>query len=147
MMKRVLPWIAMLIGVAACASRSTSSSSTAKSTTEFTEYTEVEQAPSALVVTLQRLSDSVRLAQRWPGLSVAVVLADGRIAAAASGYADTVRKTLLTTSDRLLQGSVGKTYVSAVAMQLAAEGKLDLDAPIARYLGNEPWFDSLPNGR
>lgn len=91
--------------------------------------------------------DSVRIAQKWPGVSVAVALADGRIAAVASGMADTTRKIPLRTSDRLLQGSVGKTYVSAVAMQLAAEGTLDLDAPIARYLGREPWFDSLPNGR
>ena len=91
--------------------------------------------------------DSVRIAQKWPGVSVAVALADGRIAAVASGMADTTRKIPLRTTDRLLQGSVGKTYVSAVAMQLAAEGTLDLDAPIARYLGREPWFDSLPNGR
>jgi len=75
------------------------------------------------------------------------VMPDGRIAAAASGFADTARKTPLTTRDRLLQGSVGKTYVAAVAMQLVAEGLLDLEAPISRYLGNERWFDSLPNGR
>jgi D-alanyl-D-alanine carboxypeptidase len=44
-----------------------------------------------------------------------------------------------------MQGSVGKTYVAAVAMQLVHEGLLDLDAPISEYLGNEPWFPRLPN--
>src|SRR6185369_2154040 len=48
-------------------------------------------------------------------------------------------------TDRMLQGSVGKTYVAAVAMQLVGEGKLDLDAKIERYLGREPWFGRLPN--
>ena len=140
-MRRFVWWTATLVGLAACASSGSSSGATAGSTTESAD------GPPALVASLQRVADSVRAAQRWPGLSVAVVLPDGRVAAAASGYADTVRKTPLTTRDRLLQGSVGKTYVSAVAMQLVAEGLLDLDAPIARYLGQEPWFDSLPNGR
>jgi D-alanyl-D-alanine carboxypeptidase len=53
----------------------------------------------------------------------------------------------LTVEARLLAGSVGKTYVAAVAMQLVGEGELDLDAPIARWLGSEPWFDRLPNAR
>jgi D-alanyl-D-alanine carboxypeptidase len=48
-------------------------------------------------------------------------------------------------TSRMLQGSVGKTYVAAVAMQLVAEGKLDLDARIERYLGREGWFARLPN--
>jgi D-alanyl-D-alanine carboxypeptidase len=103
--------------------------------------------PAGVQARLQQLADSIRAAQRWPGLSVAVVMADGRIGAAASGYADTLKKTALRTDDRLLQGSVGKTYVAAVAMQLVAEGTLSLEAKISRYLGDEPWFDSLPNGR
>jgi D-alanyl-D-alanine carboxypeptidase len=72
---------------------------------------------------------------------------DGTIRAATSGYADTTRKIPLRITDKLLQGSVGKTYVAAVAMQLVAEGKLDLDAPIARYLDGAPWLDSIVNAR
>jgi D-alanyl-D-alanine carboxypeptidase len=87
----------------------------------------------------------VRIAQKWPGLSIAVALQDGRTIAIASGYADTSKKIPLTTSDRLLQGSVGKTYVSAVAMQLAHEGKLDLDAPISKYLGDTKWLSRIDN--
>ena len=148
MMQRAL-WVAVLVVVSACTYRSaTSSTQTGSTATATVSDARAAGATtvSALTSALQRVTDSARSSQRWPGLSVAVVLPDGRIVAAASGYADTVRKTPLTTSDRLLQGSVGKTYVSAVALQLAAEGKLDLDAPISRYLGSEPWFDSLPNG-
>jgi D-alanyl-D-alanine carboxypeptidase len=40
---------------------------------------------------------------------------------------------------------VGKTYVSAVALQLVHEKKIGLDDPISKYLGAEPWFKRLPN--
>jgi D-alanyl-D-alanine carboxypeptidase len=50
-------------------------------------------------------------------------------------------------SDRMLQGSVGKTYVAAVALQLVSEGKLSLDAKIETWLGKEAWFSRLPNAR
>ena len=45
----------------------------------------------------------------------------------------------------LLSGSVGKTYVAAVALQLVGEGRLRLDEKIATYLGRESWFSRLPN--
>ena len=94
---------------------------------------------------LQQKLDSVRSANRWPGVSLAVALADGSRIALVSGQSDTVRKVPMRTSDRLLQGSVGKTYVSAVALQLVHERKLDLDAKISTYLGKESWFARLPN--
>ena len=97
------------------------------------------------VALLQHKLDSVRAANRWPGASLAVALADGTRLAVASGMADTLRKVPLHPGNRLLQGSVGKTYVSAVALQLVHEKKLDLDARISTYLGREPWFARLPN--
>lgn len=139
-MRGALSWGAVCCVLAAGCARGPRTAAT-------TEGAEGTEATRALTSSVQRVADSIRVAQRWPGLSVAIVLADGRVIAATSGYADTTKKTLLTTRDRLLQGSVGKTYVAAVAMQLVAEGRLDLDAPIARYLGREAWFDSLPNGR
>lgn len=96
---------------------------------------------------LQALLDSVRSAGKWPGASLAVALPDGRVISVVSGQSDTVRRVPMRVTDRLLQGSVGKTYVAAVALQLVAEGKLDLDAPVSKYLGEEQWFDSLPNAR
>jgi D-alanyl-D-alanine carboxypeptidase len=43
-------------------------------------------------------------------------------------------------ADRLLLGSVGKTYASAVALQLVHEQRIALDDPISKHLGREPWF-------
>lgn len=80
-----------------------------------------------------------------PGATAGVVLPDGTVFALAAGTADTTLGVAMTPSSRLLQGSVGKTYVAAVAMQLVHEGLLDLDAPVSRYLGDEPWYTRLPN--
>lgn len=90
--------------------------------------------------------DSVRTSGRAPGISLGVVLPDGSSCGVAVGWADTSRKIPLLSTSLLLTGSVGKTYVSAVVMQLAAEARVELDAPIARYLGNAAWFPRLPNG-
>jgi len=73
------------------------------------------------------------------------VLADGRSLAFAVGLADTALREPMRTTARMPQGSVGKTYVAAVALQLVDEGALSLDAPVSRYLGDTPWFRRLPN--
>ncbi len=80
-----------------------------------------------------------------PGVTAAVVPADGATYALAAGMADTALGVPMTAASRLLQGSVGKTYVAAVAMQLVYEGLLELDAKVSRYLGDEDWFPRLPN--
>ena len=103
------------------------------------------QDRSALRDTLQRKLDSLRVAQRIPGLTLGVALPDGSTIALASGQSDTARHLPMKPSDRMLQGSVGKTYVAAVAMQLVHEGKLKLDEKVSAYLGKEPWFNRLPN--
>ena len=105
------------------------------------------RTPEQIQTALQTLLDSARTAAAWPGATLAVALPDGRVVAVASGHSDTSAKIPMKTTDRLLSGSVGKTYVAAVALQLVAEGKLDLDAKVAKYLGSEPWFARLPNAQ
>ena len=78
-------------------------------------------------------------------MTAGFVLPDGRSGAVAVGLADLETKTLMKPSDRMLAGSIGKTFFSAVALQLVAEGKLDLDSPMSKWLGTEPWFERLPN--
>jgi D-alanyl-D-alanine carboxypeptidase len=104
-------------------------------------------APSALATLrarLQAVVDSMQRGSGYPGISVGVAGPAGSLGVAA-GFADTARREPLSPRHLLLQGSVGKTYAAALALQLVAEGKLDLDAPIARYLGEETWFTRLPN--
>ena len=50
-------------------------------------------------------------------------------------------------NDRMLAGSVGKTFAAATALQLVKEGKIGLDDRIEKYLGREPWFARLPNAK
>ena len=105
----------------------------------------VDPQLDSLRTVLQQKLDSLRVARGFTGATLGVALPDGRTLALATGMADTARKVPLTPQSRLLSGSVGKTYVAAVAMQLVAEGKLDLDAPVSRYLGDLPYWSRLPN--
>ena len=95
---------------------------------------------------LQATLDSIHAAGRFPGVTAGVVLADGTTFGLASGFADTALRIPMKPGDRLLQGSVGKTYVAAVALQLAHEGRFSLDDKVANHLGSEPWYGRLANG-
>ena len=96
---------------------------------------------------LQVVLDSIRTAGHFPGATVGVALPDGQVLGLATGFADTARRQWLAPDDLLLAGSVGKTFFAALALELIGEGRLDLDAPISRYLGAEPWFSRLPNAK
>lgn len=89
--------------------------------------------------------EAYRAATGVPGAVLGVVMPDGRVLAVAAGRSDTARGVAMQARDRLLMGSVGKTYVAATALQLVRDGTLDLDAPASRYVGGQGWFDSLPH--
>ena len=103
--------------------------------------------PAALAARLQARLDSVHAAGRFPGAVAGFALPDGSAFALAVGQSDTALDRAMRPDDRMLLGSVGKTYFAALALQLAAEGRLGLDDPVARYLSAEPWFGRLPNAR
>ncbi|MBB5082142.1 serine hydrolase domain-containing protein [Nonomuraea endophytica] len=56
----------------------------------------------------------------------------------AAGLADRERARPMRPGDRFRVGSVTKTFTAAVILQLAAEGRIDLDAPVSRYLPEPP---------
>jgi D-alanyl-D-alanine carboxypeptidase len=99
----------------------------------------------SLTATLQSRLDAYRATNRVPGATLGVVLRDGRVIALATGMSDTARGRSMRPDDLLLMGSVGKSYVAAVAHQLIGDGRLDVAAPVSRYVGGQGWFDSLPN--
>jgi D-alanyl-D-alanine carboxypeptidase len=75
----------------------------------------------------------------FPGATAAIYspsFENGPISVAA-GLADLEAGTPMRPQNRLLVGSVGKTFFAAAALQLAEQGVLDLDAPIATYLGGK----------
>jgi D-alanyl-D-alanine carboxypeptidase len=103
------------------------------------------QGQLRLETRLQARLDSLALPVGVPGMTLGVALPDGSVLALAAGMADTARGVPMTPDARMLQGSVGKTYFAATALQLVAAGRLALDAPVSEYLGDEPWFDRIPN--
>ncbi len=81
----------------------------------------------------------------FPGATVAFVLRDGRVAGFATGFSDIEEKSAMLTESRMPAGSIGKTYVAAVALNMVSDGTLDLDGKIVKWLSDEPWFNRLPN--
>ena len=61
------------------------------------------------------------------------------------GFANRKTKSPLHAGHVVRAGSIGKTYVAALAVMAANEGLLDLDAPIDRYLDSEE-LGNLPPG-
>ena len=96
---------------------------------------------------LQARFEELHKAASFPGGTAGFVLADGSSFGLAVGYSDRTAKTPMKPSDRLLLGSVGKTYASAVALQMVHEKKLSLDDTLDRFFGNEPWFPRIANGK
>ena len=94
---------------------------------------------------VQAVVDAALAGGTAPGISAAIVLASGEVISVTAGVSSRETQAKLTPLDRMLIGSVGKTFAAARAIQLVESGALDLDAPISTYLGDEPWFARLPN--
>ncbi len=91
--------------------------------------------------------DAIRTKYELPGMTAAYALPDARVAAFASGQADKESGAKMTVDTRMPAGSVGKTFVAATVIGLAQDGKLSLDDKARKWLGDEPWFDNLPNAQ
>ncbi|MBL7492228.1 beta-lactamase family protein [Frankia sp. AgB1.9] len=81
---------------------------------------------------LRTLLDGV-IAAGVPGALVRV-RDHGRVRQAAAGVADLATGTPLRPQARVRVGSVTKTFVAAVVLQLVGEGRLALDRPVGRWL-------------
>ena len=84
--------------------------------------------------------------EAFPGASAALILPDGSLITCAVGMASIDEEREMKAEDRMLSGSIGKTYFSAAALQLAGEGKLDLDAEVATWFEGVEWYTHVPNG-
>src|ERR1700752_2941138 len=102
---------------------------------------------TALENALQLKLEEWHKAGNFPGATLGVALANGESFGLAVGFSDRDTKTPMKPNDRLLAGSVGKTFAAATALQLVKQGKINLDDKIEKYLGREPWFARLPNAK
>jgi D-alanyl-D-alanine carboxypeptidase len=69
-----------------------------------------------------------------PGISVAIGVGDDVVWTGTAGYSDVLGKEPVTVDDRFGVGSITKTFVARVILQLVEEGKLDLDKTPSDYL-------------
>lgn len=91
---------------------------------------------------LRRVLDSARVAADIPGASVALVLADGRTWTAGSGVATGAETPV--SSDMVFEiGSITKTFVAALVLDLAAAGVLSLDDPLSRWVPGFPHSEGV----
>lgn len=98
----------------------------------------VDRAPDLdpeLADTVESIVLEAMVAQRFPGLAVALV-DDGRVVYAGGfGWADIEAQRPLGADTPVLLSSVSKTFVGVAAMQAVAEGRVDLSDPLADHLG------------
>lgn len=114
--------------------------------------TQIEPAERVSDALRDRITESCRAAldtlsgrADLPGVSAALVLPDGTEIALTLGFASREDERPMAPTDRLLAGSIGKTYVTAAAHHLAIAGALALDSLAVRYFEGEDWFLRIPN--
>jgi D-alanyl-D-alanine carboxypeptidase len=106
-----------------------------------------QPAPSTaeLQQRLQAKFEELHKVGNFPGGTAGLVLADGTSFGIAVGVSDRTARTPMKPTDRLLLGSVGKTYAAAVAIQMIHEGRFSLDDTLDRFFAREAWFPRIAN--
>jgi CubicO group peptidase (beta-lactamase class C family) len=89
---------------------------------------------AALLPGVDKLYAELAEEKHLPGLVYGVVLDGKLIHARALGFADVERKIPATSATPFRIASMTKSFVALAALRLRDEGKLDLDAPLSRYL-------------
>jgi CubicO group peptidase (beta-lactamase class C family) len=92
------------------------------------------EAPARNLEAFARTVESLRQAARIPGLSVAVARDGEVLLAEGFGLADVEGGRAATPETVYPIGSITKTFTSTLMLQLAAEGRLDLDDFVADYV-------------
>ena len=80
--------------------------------------------------------NACREKNRVPGIAIAVVEGDKTVYLKGYGIADPSGRPA-TPQTPFLLGSTSKSFTALALLQLVEQGKLDLDAPVKKYL---PWF-------
>lgn len=86
------------------------------------------------------IDDAVRVEMeraRQPGLTLGLTDRDGTVLIRTYGFADLASRQPVTPETLFEIGSIGKTFTAVAILQLVDEGRIDLHAPVTRYL---PWF-------
>ncbi len=95
-------------------------------------------AAYAAIVTRERTMVCEQLATRIPGVQVAVAVNGKLVWSEGFGYADAERQQPVTRETQFRIGSVSKPLTATAVVLLYEQGKLDLDAPVQRYVPSFP---------
>jgi len=96
------------------------------------------QLPAAKLQKIEQLISSEMARASVPGVSLAIAT-DGKIQwAGGFGMADLENFVPMTANTRVRLASISKTITAVAVMQLVEKGKIDLDAPIRRYVPEFP---------
>src|SRR6059058_5684641 len=95
-------------------------------------------ATYAGVVARERTLVCERLATHIPGVQVAVAVNGKLVWSEGFGYADAERQKPVTRETQFRIGSVSKPLTATAVALLYEQGKLDLDAPVQRYVPSFP---------
>jgi CubicO group peptidase (beta-lactamase class C family) len=77
---------------------------------------------------------------RQPGLTLGLTDREGTLMVRTYGFAELESRRPVTADTLFEIGSIGKSFTAVAILQLVDEGRIDLNAPVDRYL---PWF-TLP---
>src|SRR5437764_6927867 len=97
-----------------------------------------------VIAQLSRDIPALMAESREAGLSIALVDGQRVVWARGFGYADVAARKRVTADTLFHIGSVAKTLTAAAVMQLVERGRVDLDAPLSRYV---PGFSPRPRFR
>ena len=89
--------------------------------------------PPEAITQIDQIVQKARADQKLPAVSVAVELKGHIIFRKAYGLADLENDVPATPDTLIRTGSIAKSMTAVGALELAASGKLDLDAPIQKY--------------
>jgi len=89
---------------------------------------------AAVAQTLTRFIEHERAQKAIPAISIALVDRNEIVWARGFGWADTAAGTAATAMTEYRVGSVSKLFTDLAIMKLVEQKKLDLDAPVTRYL-------------
>lgn len=105
-----------------------------------------EAPASELNTALTSTVEAFAQEQGFPGMSMTVILPDGTTETVTAGFADKESGAKMSAASMMPAGSSGKTFMAAAILELVAEAGMDLDAPVANYVGDKDWYAGMPNG-
>jgi D-alanyl-D-alanine carboxypeptidase len=94
--------------------------------------------PAVPVAPLERFIADYMRAMNSPGMTLGLANAHGTLSTAAYGYADLDARLPVKPGDLFEIGSITKSFVALLVLQLQDEGKLDVQHSILRYLPSLP---------